>query len=173
MQTDILILAGLLLVVIVLQLVLLLRRNGNSELENVLRREQRNGRSELRELLEAMARQQDARMDGFSRNLTDLSTRTDLRLDLLRDSLNEDARKGREENGLVCACSTRRVSCDKRVSPPIPLTRRRSGDSRQKLPAYSTSPRIGWPMAARCTRNWCERPVTGSSNSRVLSLLAS
>ncbi len=98
MQTDILILAGLLLVVIVLQLVLLLRRNGNSELENVLRGEQRNGRSELREQLEAMARQQDARMDGFSRNLTDLSTRTDLRLDLLRDSLNEDARKGREEN---------------------------------------------------------------------------
>ena len=29
--------------------------------------------------------------------------------------------------------------------------------------AYSASPRIGWPIACRCTRNWCERPVTGSA----------
>ncbi|MCA7023853.1 MULTISPECIES: DNA recombination protein RmuC [Stenotrophomonas] len=98
MQTETLILAGLLLAVIVLQLVLLVRRSGNAGLEGVLREEQRSGRGELREQLEGMSRQQDARMDGFSRNLTDLSTRTDQRLDLLRDSLTDDARKGREEN---------------------------------------------------------------------------
>ena len=97
MQTETLILGGLLVVVLVLQLLLLLRRNDNTVLENTLREEQRNGRGELREQLEGMSRQQDARMDGFSRNLTDLSTRTDQRLDQLRDSLNDDARKGREE----------------------------------------------------------------------------
>jgi len=98
MQTETLILAGLLLVVVALQLALLFRRSGNAALESALREEQRNGRGELREQLEGMSRQQDARMDGFSRNLTDLSTRTDQRLDLLRDSLTDDARKGREEN---------------------------------------------------------------------------
>ncbi|WP_269789533.1 DNA recombination protein RmuC [Stenotrophomonas sp. Iso1] len=98
MQTETLILAGLLVVVIVLQLLLLVRRTDNTALENALREEQRSGRGELREHLEAMTRQQDARMDGFGRNLTDLSTRTDQRLDLLRDSLTDDARKGREEN---------------------------------------------------------------------------
>ncbi|MQP75119.1 DNA recombination protein RmuC [Stenotrophomonas sp. MYb238] len=98
MQTETLILAGLLLVVIALQLALLFRRAGNAALENALREEQRNGRGELREQLEGMSRQQDARLDGFGRNLTDLSTRTDQRLDLLRDSLADDARKGREEN---------------------------------------------------------------------------
>ncbi len=97
MQTETLILGGLLLAVLVLQLLLLLRRTDNSTLETALREEQRSGRGELREQLETMARQQDIRIDGFGRNLTDLSTRTDQRLDLLRDSLNDDARKGREE----------------------------------------------------------------------------
>jgi DNA recombination protein RmuC len=101
MQTETLILAALVLVVLVLQLVLLFRRADNATLENALREEQRTGRGELREQLEAMTRQQDARMDGFGRNLTDLSTRTDQRLDLLRDSLNDDARKGREENNVL------------------------------------------------------------------------
>jgi DNA recombination protein RmuC len=98
MQTETLILAALVLAIFVLQLVLLFRRADNAALETALREEQRTGRGELREQLEAMTRQQDARMDGFGRNLTDLSTRTDQRLDLLRDSLTEDARKGREEN---------------------------------------------------------------------------
>ena len=48
MQTEILILAGLLLAVLVLQLVLLFRRADNAALENALREEQRNGRGELR-----------------------------------------------------------------------------------------------------------------------------
>ncbi|MCL7714823.1 DNA recombination protein RmuC [Stenotrophomonas sp. CPCC 101365] len=98
MQTETLILAGLLLAVLVLQVLQLVRRTGSAALEAALREEQRSGRGELREQLEAMARQQDARMDGFGRNLTDLSIRTDQRLDLLRDSLAEDARKGREES---------------------------------------------------------------------------
>ncbi|KRG61941.1 RmuC family DNA recombination protein [Stenotrophomonas humi] len=101
MQTETLILAGLLVAVVVLQLVLLFRRADNTALENALREEQRIGRGELREHLEAMTRQQDTRMDGFGRNLTDLSTRTDQRLDLLRDSLTDDARKGRDENSNV------------------------------------------------------------------------
>ena len=39
--------------------------------------------------------------------------------------------------------------------------------------AYSVSPTIAWPIAARCTRNWCERPVTGSSCKRVVFAAAS
>jgi DNA recombination protein RmuC len=97
MQPEILILGGLVLAVIVLQLVLLLRRSNTDALENALREEQRSGRGELREQLEGLARQQDARMEAFARNLTELSTRTDTRLDLLRQALGEDARKAREE----------------------------------------------------------------------------
>jgi DNA recombination protein RmuC len=97
MQPEILILAGLVVAVIVLQLALLLRRPDTTALEGALREEQRSGRGELRDQLEGLARQQDARMDTFARNLTELSTRTDTRLDLLRQALGEDARKAREE----------------------------------------------------------------------------
>jgi hypothetical protein len=85
---------------VVLLLMLLLRRPG-AALEQAVRAEQREGRAELRELLEALGRQQDARLESFARALTDLSTRTDQRLDLLRDALGEDARKAREEAGLA------------------------------------------------------------------------
>ncbi|MGR4876952.1 DNA recombination protein RmuC [Pseudoxanthomonas sp. LARHCG66] len=67
-------------------------------LERALRDEQREGRGELREQLEGLSRAQEARIDGFARNLADLSTRTDQRLDVLRDTLTEDARKGRLES---------------------------------------------------------------------------
>lgn len=97
MQPETLILLGLLLAVLVLQLVALFRRGDSTALEHTLREEQRSGRSELRELLEALSRQQEARLDTFARNLTDLSTRTDARLDQLREQLGEDARKAREE----------------------------------------------------------------------------
>jgi DNA recombination protein RmuC len=56
------------------------------EMEEALRQEQRDGRLELR-----------TQLDGFARQLVDLSTRTDSRLDQLRDSLTEDARKSRDE----------------------------------------------------------------------------
>ncbi|WP_315389436.1 DNA recombination protein RmuC [uncultured Stenotrophomonas sp.] len=97
MQPEFLILGGLLCAVLVLQLVSLLRRSNHGELEQSLREEARTGRSELREQLEGLGRQQDARLESFARALTDLSTRTDQRLDLLRDALGEDARKAREE----------------------------------------------------------------------------
>lgn len=101
MSSQSLILLGLLVVVLVLQLLALLRRPSTIALEHALRAEQRDGRGELREQLEGLARQQDARLETFARNLTELSTRTDQRLDLLRDALGEDARKAREESGLA------------------------------------------------------------------------
>jgi DNA recombination protein RmuC len=101
MHTEFLILAGLLAAVFVLQLALLLRPSRTNGLEQSLREEARLGRSELREQLEGLGRQQDARLETFARALTDLSTRTDQRLDQLRDALGEDARKGREESGLA------------------------------------------------------------------------
>ncbi|REM95685.1 DNA recombination protein RmuC, partial [Mycobacterium tuberculosis] len=100
MQTEFLILGGLVCAVLVLQLLALLRRSGHGDLEQTLREEARIGRSELREQLEGLGRQQDARLESFARALTDLSTRTDQRLDLLRDALGEDARKAREESTL-------------------------------------------------------------------------
>jgi len=86
---------------IVLLAVLVLRRPEariGDLLERALRDEQREGRGELREQLEGLSRAQEARIDGFARNLADLSTRTDQRLDVLRDTLTEDARKGRLES---------------------------------------------------------------------------
>ena len=88
MQTESLLIAGLLLAVLILQLIALLRRPPHDRLEQAVREEARAGRSELREQL-----------DGFARALTDLSTRTDQRLDLLREALGEDARKARAEEG--------------------------------------------------------------------------
>jgi DNA recombination protein RmuC len=55
-----------------------------------LRAEQRDGRGELRLQLEGLSRQQEQRIDGFAG-----------RLDLLRDTLNEDARKARAEQALA------------------------------------------------------------------------
>jgi DNA recombination protein RmuC len=98
MQTEFLILGGLVCAVLVLQLVVLLRRSQQGGLEQALRDEARVGRGELREQLEGLGRQQDARLESFARALTDLSTRTDQRLDLLRDALGDDARKAREES---------------------------------------------------------------------------
>jgi DNA recombination protein RmuC len=94
MQTQYLMLAGL-IVVIALQALALLRRRDGGSLEQALREEARAGRGELRELVEAQARQQAERLDSFARNLIDLSTRRHARLDQLREALGEDARKAR------------------------------------------------------------------------------
>ena len=83
----------------VILLVVLLLRRPEQRMELALREEQRSGRSELREQLESLSRQQETRIEGFGRNLTELSTRTDQRLDLLREALGEDARRGRQESG--------------------------------------------------------------------------
>mgnify|MGYP000942966497 CR=1 FL=1 len=99
MSSESLILLGLLGVVLVLQLLALLQRPSTTALEHALRAEQRDGRGELRAQLDVLARQQDARLETFARSLTELSTRTDQRLDLLREALVEDARKARQEAG--------------------------------------------------------------------------
>ncbi len=99
MDTHTLLLALLALaaVAVILMVVLLLRRP-EQRMELALREEQRSGRSELREQLDSLSKQQETRIEGFGRNLTELSTRTDQRLDLLREALGEDARKGRLES---------------------------------------------------------------------------
>ena len=95
-QTLLLILLFLAASAVVLLVVLLLRRP-EQRMELALREEQRSGRSELREQLDSLSKQQETRIEGFGRSLADLSTRTDQRLDVLREALGEDARKGRLE----------------------------------------------------------------------------
>ena len=97
-------LAGLLLAVLAFQIALFLRRPDaaleslRARLEEALRNEQRDGRLELRQQLDGLAATQGQRIDGFARHLADLGTRTDARLDTLRDTLTEDARKHRQES---------------------------------------------------------------------------
>lgn len=95
-QTLLLLISGLLVLAIVLLVVLLLRRP-EERLEKALREEQRDGRGELRQQLDSLSSAQEQRIDGFGRRLEDLSTRTDQRLDVLREALTDDARKGRVE----------------------------------------------------------------------------
>ena len=95
-NTLLLILLVLAAAAVILLVVLLLRRP-EQRMELALREEQRSGRSVLREQLDSLSRQQETRIVGFGRNLADLGTRTDQRLDVLRDTLTEDARKGRLE----------------------------------------------------------------------------
>ncbi len=100
-QTLLVLLLILVAIAVLLLAVLVLRRPEariGDLLERALRDEQREGRSELREQLEGLSRAQEVRIDGFARSLADLSTRTDQRLDVLRDTLSEDARKGRLES---------------------------------------------------------------------------
>ena len=97
-------LATLLLLALAGLAVLLLRRPDaalerlRGQLEEALRAEQRDGRLELRQQLDGLATSQGQRIDGFARHLGDLGTRTDARLDTLRDTLTEDARKHRPES---------------------------------------------------------------------------
>jgi DNA recombination protein RmuC len=51
----------------------------------------------LRLQLDSLSAQQEQRIDGFGGKLTELTVRTDQRLDVLREALTEDARKGRAE----------------------------------------------------------------------------
>jgi len=85
-------------------LVILLRRKPDAvleihrtRLEQALRDEQRDGRGELRLQLDSLSAQQELRIDGFGGKLTELTVRTDQRLDVLREALTDDARKGRVE----------------------------------------------------------------------------
>ncbi len=90
-------------IAIVLLVVLLLRKPDaamarlREPLEQALRNEQRDGRSELRAQLDSMATAQEQRIDIFGLRLNDLTERTDQRLDVLRASLSDDAHKGRQD----------------------------------------------------------------------------
>ncbi len=90
-------------VAVLLLLALWLRRPGagldslRERIEDTLRAEQRDGRGELRQQLDSLALAQGQRIEAFGRNLTDLTERTDARLDTLRVALNEDAHKSRLE----------------------------------------------------------------------------
>jgi len=70
-------------------------------LEQSLRAEQREGRTELRQQLDSLSAQHEQRMAGFGQHFgqqfAELALRTDQRLDLLRETLSEDARKARSE----------------------------------------------------------------------------
>jgi DNA recombination protein RmuC len=75
----------------------LVLENHRTRLEQALRDEQRDGRGELRLQLDSLSAQQEQRIDSFGGRLSELSVRTDARLDVLREALTEDARKGRAE----------------------------------------------------------------------------
>ncbi|MDQ3618234.1 MAG: DNA recombination protein RmuC [Pseudomonadota bacterium] len=104
-ETSLLLVALLIaILVVIVLLILLLRRKPDAvlethraRLEQALRDEQRDGRGELRQQLDSMSAQQEARIEGFGGKLAELTTRTDQRLDVLREALTEDARKGRSE----------------------------------------------------------------------------
>ena len=100
MDTDslLMVVAGLVLAAIALLVALLLRRPDGC-LELALREEQRSGRGELREQLDGLARQQEARIHAFGLQLNELVGRTDQNMTVLREALAEDSRKGRLEAG--------------------------------------------------------------------------
>src|SRR5690606_30120260 len=93
-QALLIVIALLLVVAVALLLVLVLRRP-ETRLEQALREEQREGRGELRQQLEGLSLAQEQRSDAFGGRLNELTVRTDQPLDVLRDSLTEDARKAR------------------------------------------------------------------------------
>lgn len=63
-----------------------------------MREEQREGRSELREQLEGLSRQQEARLQTFAQQLGELINRTDKQLLILRQTLVEETRNSRQES---------------------------------------------------------------------------
>ena len=77
------------LIAIALLVILLLRKPDavleihRTRLEQALRDEQRDGRGELRLQLDSLSAQQEQRIDGFGAKLTELTVRTDARLDPL------------------------------------------------------------------------------------------
>src|SRR5262249_22894144 len=57
----------------------------------------------------------------------------------------------------VGCLKTSRAACRNGRSRRV--TARRSPGTRRWTPPYSGSPTTGWPIALRCTRIWCVRPV--------------
>jgi DNA recombination protein RmuC len=117
---------GAVLVVIVLLLGLLRRRpealleSHRLALEQALRAEQRDGRVELRQQLDGLALQQEQRIDGFGG-----------RLELLRETLNDDARKARAEQML--ALREVAAALDQRIAELTRNNEARLGEMRATL----------------------------------------
>ena len=93
-------LLALLAAVLLLQLVQLLRHNDRG-LENALREEQREGRGELRQQLDSLSSAQEQRIQGFGSLLNSMASNNDQRMEDLRETLTEDARKSRSETALA------------------------------------------------------------------------
>ena len=130
MLATTLILTDLIAVMIVIALVLLLLRRRPETLlealrvalEQALRDEQRDGRGELRQQLDSLSLQQEQRIDGFGG-----------RLDLLRETLNEDARKSRAEQ--VLALREFASALDQRIGELTRNNEARLGEMRVTLEA--------------------------------------
>lgn len=101
-MSDVLVylLLALLAIVLLLQLVQLLRRSDRG-LENALRDEQRDGRLELRQQLDSLSAAQEQRIQGFGGLLNSMASNNDQRMEDLRETLTEDARKARTETALA------------------------------------------------------------------------
>ena len=69
------------------------------------------------------------------------------------------AGNGARKSHVVPSMSARKRLAWSRSRPPRALPR-----------AYLSSPRIGWPLDAACTRIWCVRPVFGNARTCVVSL---
>lgn len=118
-------------------LLLLLRRPERElrahrdQLEQALREEQREGRGELRQQLDGMAQAQAARIAEFGKQLDNLAARTDQRLEGLRNTLGEDARKTRQESSDSHHRS--RESLDQRLRELTQRNEQRMGEMRATL----------------------------------------
>ena len=91
-------------------------------IEQTLRAEQREGRGELRQQLDSLSLQQQQRIDGFG-----------ARLEQLRETLNEDARKARSEHAL--ALRDFAATLDQRIGELTRNNETRLGEMRATLEA--------------------------------------
>ena len=97
-ETSLLVVLLIAVTVVIVLLLIMLMRKPDRRLEQTLRDEQRDGRGELRQQLEGMSSAQEQRIEGFGLRLNDLTARNDQQLTVLREALNEDARKARTES---------------------------------------------------------------------------
>lgn len=123
-------LLALLAAILLLQLVQLLRRNDH-RLENALREEQREGRGELRQQLDSLSAAQEQRIQGFGSLLNSMASNNDQRMEDLRETLTEDARKSRSETALALRDFAGAV--DKRVAELARNNELRLGEMRATL----------------------------------------
>ena len=115
--------------IVIVLLTALLRRHPErvleahrAALEQALRDEQRDGRGELRQQLDSLSSQQEQRIDAFGS-----------RLDLLRETLNDDARKARAEHAL--ALREFAAALDQRIGELTRNNEARLGEMRATLEA--------------------------------------